>query len=452
MRQKPRVAVAHHLAEIGDLADLPEQPHRAGIGRQHRDFGIARQQLQRPVVVGVAHLHQARRRRPLVEALQQRADRIEAQIAVAPGNPGQRLEAVLLDRRDDLRFEQALVGRRAERAVAHVPSGAPGDLADFGRRQAARAAPVEFREAGKGDMVEIHVQPHADRVGRDEVIDLAGLEHPDLRVARPRAERAEHDRGAAALPPHQLGQREHVGEAERDDGAAARQPRHLLVPGIGQVGKTRAADILDIRHEAAHQRLYRVGAEKHRFGRAAGVQQPGREDVAALGVGAELDLVHREKLDRAVERHRFDRADEIGRVRRQDFFFAGDQRDGARAAQFDNPVVVFARQQAQRKPDHPARMIEHALDGKMRLAGIGRPENRDEARRRTEHGHGHKGAASLPAGQVPWWGLRPLCVVFSMTCGVWSGFGRFGINLRKRDRSFFAPDWLRWRPLQPRSV
>ena len=220
MRQKPRMAVAHDLAEIGDLADFPEQPHRAGIGREIDDIGVARQQLQRAVVVGVAHLYETRRRRPFVEAVQQRADRVEAQIAVAPRNPGQRLEAVLLDRRDDFRFEQALVGRRAERAVAHVPAGAAGDLADFGRRQAPRAAPVEFREAGEGDMVEIHVQAHADRVGRDEVIDLAGLEHADLRVARPRAQRAEHDRGAAALPPHQLGQREHVGQAERDDGAA----------------------------------------------------------------------------------------------------------------------------------------------------------------------------------------------------------------------------------------
>ena len=49
--------------------------------------------------------------------LQQRADRVEAQPRVAPRKPGQRLEAMLLDRRDDLRFEQPLVGRGAERAV-----------------------------------------------------------------------------------------------------------------------------------------------------------------------------------------------------------------------------------------------------------------------------------------------------------------------------------------------
>ena len=61
------------------------------------------------------------------------------------------------------------------------------------------------------------------------------------------------------------------------------------------------------------------------------MQQPGGEDMAALGIGAELDFVDREELDRPVERHRLDGADEIGRVRRQDLFFAGDQRHRARA-------------------------------------------------------------------------------------------------------------------------
>ena len=31
LRQEPRMGLAHHLAEIGDLADLPQQPHRAGL-------------------------------------------------------------------------------------------------------------------------------------------------------------------------------------------------------------------------------------------------------------------------------------------------------------------------------------------------------------------------------------------------------------------------------------
>src|SRR5205807_2045776 len=105
------------------------------------------------------------------------------------------------------------------------------------------------------------------------------------------------------------------------------------------------------------------------------------------GIGAELDLVDCEELDRAVERHRFNRADEIGRVRREDLLLPGDQRDRARAAQLDDPVVIFPRQEPQREADHAALMIEHPLDRVVSLAGIGRSEDRDEARRGTEHGH-----------------------------------------------------------------
>jgi hypothetical protein len=36
-------------------------------------------------------------------------------------------------------------------------------------------------------------------------------------------------------------------------------------------------------------------------------------------------------------------------------------------------------------------MAEHALDGEMGLAGIGRPEDRDKPRSGAKHGHGPKG-------------------------------------------------------------
>ena len=45
------------------------------------------------------------------------------------------------------------------------------------------------------------------------------------------------------------------------------------------------------------------------------MQQAVGEDVAALGVGAELDFVDGEELDLAVERHRLDRAHPIARRR-----------------------------------------------------------------------------------------------------------------------------------------
>ena len=294
---------------------------------------------------------------------------------------------MLLDRRDDGRIERSLVGGGAERAVAHVASGAPGDLADLGRRQPARPPPVELGDPGKGDMVEIHVEPHADRIGGDEIIDFARLEHADLGIARPRAQRAEHDRRAAALPADEFGERKHIGDGKSDDGAARRQARHLFVAGMRQRRKARPVDVFDLRHEAPHQRLDRLGAEKHRLAEAAGVKQPRGKHMAALAIGAELDLVDGKELDRPVERHRFNGADEIRRVRGQDLFLPGNQRDRARPAQSDHAVIIFPRQETERKADHAAVVIEHALDREMRLAGIGRPEDRDEARCGTEHHH-----------------------------------------------------------------
>ena len=47
----------------------------------------------------------------------------------------------------------------------------------------------------------------------------------------------------------------------------------------------------------------------------------------------------------------------------------------------------------------PALMIEHALDREMGLAGIGRSEDRDEARCGTEHRHDRGIGSERPAGQ-----------------------------------------------------
>ena len=61
-------------------------------------------------------------------------------------------------------------------AVPAIAPGPPGDLADLLRVEPAHAPAVELAQAGEGDMVDVHVQAHADRVGGDQEIDLAGLE------------------------------------------------------------------------------------------------------------------------------------------------------------------------------------------------------------------------------------------------------------------------------------
>ena len=92
-----------------------------------------------------------------------------------------------LDGRDEVRVEVGRVAGDAEGAVAAEAAGAAGDLADLLGIEPARAPAVELAQAGEGDMVDVHVEAHADRVGGDQEVDLAGLVERDLGVAGARA-------------------------------------------------------------------------------------------------------------------------------------------------------------------------------------------------------------------------------------------------------------------------
>ena len=93
--------------------------------------------------------------------------------------------------------------QRAESAVALVPARTSGDLRHLGRQQTAHADAVELGQPGKGDVIDIEIEPHADRVGRDDVVDLAALEERDLLVSRlkPSASPPPHCRGSATFRP-----------------------------------------------------------------------------------------------------------------------------------------------------------------------------------------------------------------------------------------------------------
>ena len=116
------------------------------------------------------------------------------------------------------------------------------------------------------------------------------------------------------------------------------------------------------------------------------MQQAVGEDMAAIGVGAELDFVHRDELGGAVERHGFDGTGIPFSVRRDDLLLAGNQRDVARALGGDHTVVVLAREEAQRKPDDAGGVRQQALHRQMRLARVGGAENRLHPGCVTRHG------------------------------------------------------------------
>jgi len=291
-----------------------------------------------------------------------------------------------LDGGDNVGVDFRRFARHPERAVLLEPSRAAGDLADLLRLQPAQAAAVEFAQAGEGDMVDVHVEAHADGVGGDEKIDLAGLEQLHLRVAGARAERAHHHRRAAALAADQFGDGVDLIGGEGDDGRALRQPGQFLRSGVDELRKALARLDLDPGDEAADERRRRRGPHEHRLRMAPRVQQTMGEDMAALGVGDELDLVDGEEFDAPFQRHSLDRADPIGGLGGDDLLLAGDERDMPLATRLHHPVVDFARQQPKRQPDHARSETQHPLDRQMRLAGVGRAEHGDEAGGRAGEG------------------------------------------------------------------
>jgi hypothetical protein len=133
------------------------------------------------------------------------------------------------------------------------------------------------------------------------------------------------------------------------------------------------------RQQFLYHRPHGGRAQHQRFLARAHIQYTVSEHMAALEVGAELNLVDGQECHVEVARHGLDGGDPEARVRRLDLLLAGDQRDRVLAGAIDHLVVDLARQQPQRQPDHARGMRQHALDGEMGLAGIGGPQHGGDA-------------------------------------------------------------------------
>ncbi len=229
-------------------------------------------------------------------------------------------------------------------------------------------------------MLDVHVQAHADGVGRHQKIDLALLEQFDLGVAGLGAERT-HDHGrTAALTTDQFSNGIDLFGREGDDGRALRQAGQFLRAGIGEGGQALAQHDFGAGEEAVEQRCEGLCAEKNGLETTTRVQQTVSEDVAALGIAAKLDFIDGQEVDLALQRHGLDRADEIGRQARNDLFLAGNQGHGIDALDRHDAFVDFAGQQAQGQAHHAGGVAAHALDGIVGLAGIGRAEHGHQLR------------------------------------------------------------------------
>ena len=180
------------------------------------------------------------------------------------------------------------------------------------------------------------------------------------------------------------------------------------------------------RQQLLHHGPHGGGAQHQRFLARAGIEHAVGEDMAALEIGAELDLVDGEKGDVKIARHRLDGGDPIARIGRLDLLLAGDQRHRLGADAIDHLVVDLARQQPQRQPDHAGGMRQHALDGEMGLAGIGRAQDGGDAgtagSRRSGRLRGERNghyASGLAARLSP----RALCTTMLRRSGPGLSFG-----------------------------
>ena len=149
---------------------------------------------------------------------------------------------MILQRIDQFRLERGAAARRAEGAVAGGAPGTSGDLGEFGRIEPSELIAVIFAVGGEGDVIDVEVEPHADRVGGDQIIDVARPEHLDLRISGAGRQRAQHHGGAAMLAADQLGDRVDLVGRKRHDRGAPRLPGDLAVAGEFELRQPRPCD------------------------------------------------------------------------------------------------------------------------------------------------------------------------------------------------------------------
>ena len=108
--------------------------------------------------------------------------------------------------------------------------------------------------------------------------------------------------------------------------------------------------------------------------------------MATLGISTKLDFVNAQEINAHRYGHRFHGTDGIFGLGRGNLFFAGNQRHVRRTHLFHQPRIDFTGKQPQRQANDTAPIGNHALDGIMRLAGIGGSKNGRHTAAAQDHG------------------------------------------------------------------
>ena len=352
--QQLRVRLGQHALEVGNLADFPQQAHGVRVPGERHHLGVAHERRERALVLGVAHADEEGVGWLAVEAAEQRERREEVELVRAPEELRERREAVRLDGLDQSPVERPELRRGRELPVAHVAAGAARDLAHLRRRQrrAARRrrtsrAPVKTTVS----MSRFSPMPIASVATRWSTSPAWYRPTCALRV------RGESAPNTSAAPPRSRRSRAATSYSSRSEKTMTAErggsfDRLLGSPYESVDSRWRVSNAAR-GDQLVQDRPDRLGPDQPGLERAARVQDPVGEDVAALPVGRELDFVDRQEVDLEVERHRLDGRDPVRRPPRDDPFFAGDERDGLGSLERRHAVVVLARQQPEREADHP---------------------------------------------------------------------------------------------------
>ena len=137
---------------------------------------------------------------------------------------------MILNRINDIFFQHRRVFGDAKTAIAGVAARPACNLAQFSRGQSPGSAAIKFDIPRQRDMVNIHIQPHANSIGGHHVINITRLEQFDLGVTGAGAERAHDNRRAATLGADQFGQFINICCAEGDNGGPPWQAGDFLLP------------------------------------------------------------------------------------------------------------------------------------------------------------------------------------------------------------------------------
>ena len=198
---------------------------------------------------------------------------------------------MVLDCVDLILVEGSRLTRHAKGSVLGMPPGPARNLRQLLRVEWPHPSPVEFCGGRKRDVLDVEIETHADGIGSNKVIHVAVLIQSHLGVPGARRQRPHHHRAATLLPPDQFRNRIDVFDREADNGTSGRHPADLPRPGAGQRRHPLAFKKRHMRHEPGNRAAHGVRAKKQRLMQTTGPQQPVGEDVPAVEIGAQLDLV-----------------------------------------------------------------------------------------------------------------------------------------------------------------